>query len=230
MHGHPSIASRWGSWRARAAPRRRRRACAGRRVDRHRGRDGDAGRSPCAVSGVTVLTDALLATGFPYDRRTSADNNFDAFVTIKKRCQAVRRCGSAALDLCLSPTAPTTVLSASCGRIAAGARSSSAPVGGSRPTRGRRSIPAGEPGVTLVATNGLVHDALVGVLSQVPISHRPVRDSSARRFARSRLAHFVARPARDRVSGAKNAPTRGRPVTGEVHSPLVCIQLEGGSR
>jgi myo-inositol-1(or 4)-monophosphatase len=45
--------------------------------------------------------DALLATGFPYDRRTSPDNNFDAFVAIKKRCQAVRRCGSAALDLCL---------------------------------------------------------------------------------------------------------------------------------
>ena len=45
--------------------------------------------------------DSLLATGFPYDRRTSPDNNFDAFVAIKRRCQAVRRCGSAALDLCL---------------------------------------------------------------------------------------------------------------------------------
>jgi len=33
-----------------------------------------------------------------YDRRTSPDNNFEAFVAIKKQCQAVRRCGSAALD------------------------------------------------------------------------------------------------------------------------------------
>lgn len=54
----------------------------------------------CAVSATAALEDALLATGFPYDRRTSKDNNFDAFVAIKKRCQAVRRCGSAALDLC----------------------------------------------------------------------------------------------------------------------------------
>ena len=55
----------------------------------------------CAVSDVPQLDNALLATGFPYDRRTSDDNNFDAFVAIKKKCQAVRRCGSAAIDLCL---------------------------------------------------------------------------------------------------------------------------------
>jgi myo-inositol-1(or 4)-monophosphatase len=57
--------------------------------------------SPCTVSDVAQLDDALLATGFPYDRRTSEENNFDAFVAIKKKCQAVRRCGSAAIDLCL---------------------------------------------------------------------------------------------------------------------------------
>jgi myo-inositol-1(or 4)-monophosphatase len=57
--------------------------------------------TPCDVSDVEKLDDALLATGFPYDRRTSPDNNFDAFVAIKKKCQAVRRCGSAAIDLCL---------------------------------------------------------------------------------------------------------------------------------
>ncbi len=57
--------------------------------------------APCSVSDVAQLDDALLATGFPYDRRTSEENNFDAFVAIKKKCQAVRRCGSAAIDLCL---------------------------------------------------------------------------------------------------------------------------------
>jgi myo-inositol-1(or 4)-monophosphatase len=56
---------------------------------------------PCTVTTIASFEDALLATGFPYDRRTSPDNNFDAFVAIKQRCQAVRRCGSAALDLCL---------------------------------------------------------------------------------------------------------------------------------
>lgn len=59
-------------------------------------RNGEA----CGVSQVASLGDALLATGFPYDRRTSADNNFDTFVAIKKQAQAVRRCGSAAIDLC----------------------------------------------------------------------------------------------------------------------------------
>ncbi|MEO7112630.1 MAG: inositol monophosphatase family protein [Polyangiaceae bacterium] len=56
---------------------------------------------PCRVSVVDQFTDSLLATGFPYDRKNDRENNFDAFVSIKKSCQAVRRCGSAALDLCL---------------------------------------------------------------------------------------------------------------------------------
>jgi myo-inositol-1(or 4)-monophosphatase len=64
---------------------------------------GEATRNgePCRVSDTDRLVDALLATGFPYDRSTSTENNFDAFVWIKKRCQAVRRCGAAAIDLCL---------------------------------------------------------------------------------------------------------------------------------
>jgi myo-inositol-1(or 4)-monophosphatase len=55
----------------------------------------------CRVSEVHAFNESLLATGFPYDRHTSADNNFDTFIAIKKQCQAVRRCGSAAIDLCL---------------------------------------------------------------------------------------------------------------------------------
>ncbi len=68
---------------------------------------GTDGRAPerngvtCGVSETLSLGDSLLATGFPYDRQTSSDNNFDAFVAIKKKAQAVRRCGSAAMDLCL---------------------------------------------------------------------------------------------------------------------------------
>jgi myo-inositol-1(or 4)-monophosphatase len=56
---------------------------------------------PCRVSQVGTLVDALLATGFPYDHATSPEHNYDAFIAIKRQCQAVRRCGSAALDLCL---------------------------------------------------------------------------------------------------------------------------------
>ena len=68
-----------------------------RRVERVSGPVED----DCKVSGVARFTDALLATGFPYERKNSVENNFDAFVAIKSQCQAVRRCGSAALDLCL---------------------------------------------------------------------------------------------------------------------------------
>jgi myo-inositol-1(or 4)-monophosphatase len=52
------------------------------------------------VSSVDELNNSLLATGFPYDLRESQVNNFDHFVHFAVRAQAVRRCGSAALDLC----------------------------------------------------------------------------------------------------------------------------------
>ena len=58
--------------------------------------------SDCRVSETAELSEALLATGFPYRGRDVApSNNFDSFVAVKRKCRAVRRCGSAALDLCL---------------------------------------------------------------------------------------------------------------------------------
>ncbi|MBS2016421.1 MAG: inositol monophosphatase [Deltaproteobacteria bacterium] len=71
---------------------------AGGRLARRVSAEGD---DDCAVSQLDRFQDSLLATGFPYDRQAAPENNFDAFVAIKKKCQAVRRCGSAALDLCL---------------------------------------------------------------------------------------------------------------------------------
>lgn len=52
------------------------------------------------VSQVRRLEAALLGTGFPYDLRTSRVNNFNEFKRVSQHCQAVRRAGSAALDLC----------------------------------------------------------------------------------------------------------------------------------
>jgi len=57
------------------------------------------GRS-ISVSTVAELGKSLLATGFPYDIRTSGENNVREFGEFIFRAQAVRRCGSAALDLC----------------------------------------------------------------------------------------------------------------------------------
>ena len=54
---------------------------------------------PLRVSAVDDLNRALLATGFPYDLRTRPDNNLDHWATFAVRCQAVRRDGSAALNL-----------------------------------------------------------------------------------------------------------------------------------
>lgn len=55
---------------------------------------------PIKVSNTPELDKSLLATGFPYDVRTSTNNNLDHFSRFAVRAQAVRRCGSAALDLC----------------------------------------------------------------------------------------------------------------------------------
>jgi len=52
------------------------------------------------VSTVSELDKALLATGFPYDRREFADSYLGYFKEFMIRCQGIRRAGSAALDLC----------------------------------------------------------------------------------------------------------------------------------
>ncbi len=52
------------------------------------------------ISTVKELDRSLLSTGFPYDIRTSEINNINNFVRVIKVAQAVRRDGSAALNLC----------------------------------------------------------------------------------------------------------------------------------
>jgi myo-inositol-1(or 4)-monophosphatase len=52
------------------------------------------------VSPIKELGRSLLATGFPYDVRKNPVNNLDHWGRFLVRAQAVRRCGSAALDLC----------------------------------------------------------------------------------------------------------------------------------
>jgi myo-inositol-1(or 4)-monophosphatase len=54
---------------------------------------------PIHVSDTSTLDAALLATGFPYDRRTRPDNNTGHLAHFIRRCQGIRRAGAAALDL-----------------------------------------------------------------------------------------------------------------------------------
>ncbi len=127
-------------------------------------RNGEA----CSVSRVTDFGAAFLATGFPYDRRTSPDDNLDAFAALKKKVQGIRRCGSAALDLCM--VADGTYdgywerklrvwdLAAGAAMVrGAGGRLSNFAGGEDDVTRGQ-----------LVATNGGIHDALLVALGAVP--------------------------------------------------------------
>ena len=55
--------------------------------------------SKLAVSGCPSLEQALLVTGFAYDRCSRLDNNYAEFAWFTHRSQGVRRGGSVALDL-----------------------------------------------------------------------------------------------------------------------------------
>jgi myo-inositol-1(or 4)-monophosphatase len=55
---------------------------------------------PLRTSRATSLLEALLVTGFPYDVRETLDEVVGLFAAFVARARAVRRLGSAALDLC----------------------------------------------------------------------------------------------------------------------------------
>jgi myo-inositol-1(or 4)-monophosphatase len=56
--------------------------------------------TPMRVSATSVLIDSLLCTGFPYSVQQDADRLVSLFAEFLKRARAVRRLGSAAIDLC----------------------------------------------------------------------------------------------------------------------------------
>src|SRR4030067_801803 len=64
-----------------------------------KGKGAFCNRMKLAVSTTKELNKSLLATGFPYDIRTSPYNNLDHFCNFAVSAQAVRRAGAAALDL-----------------------------------------------------------------------------------------------------------------------------------
>jgi myo-inositol-1(or 4)-monophosphatase len=118
------------------------------------------------VSTTGSLDEALLATGFAYDVRRSRVDNLDHFAALVKRARAVRRDGSAALDLCYVAAGrfdgfwelklhPWDVAAGLLIVEEAGGRTSDL-----------RGGPAPRSGRELLASNGLVHDALLDVLSR----------------------------------------------------------------
>ncbi|MEO6996061.1 MAG: inositol monophosphatase family protein, partial [Lacunisphaera sp.] len=57
------------------------------------------GQSIC-VTQTTGLIDAVITSGFPYDKHTNPDNNLKEWGAFLTRIRGERRLGSAALDLC----------------------------------------------------------------------------------------------------------------------------------
>lgn len=116
------------------------------------------------VSGVETLDASLLATGFPYDIRTSEKNNLDNFCAFALRTQGVRRCGSAALDFCYVAAGRYDgfwELKLNPWDCAAGFLLVREAGGAVTDFHGRPgSIYGGE----VVASNGLIHDDMLAVL------------------------------------------------------------------
>jgi myo-inositol-1(or 4)-monophosphatase len=119
------------------------------------------------VSKVSPLGASLLATGFPYDIRTSEQNNLSYFREFALTAQAVRRVGSAALDLCY----------VGCGRFdgfwelklnpwdcAAGCLV--VQEGGGRVTD-FSGQPSSIYGGEFVASNGIIHEEMLAVIQSV---------------------------------------------------------------
>jgi myo-inositol-1(or 4)-monophosphatase len=65
-----------------------------------RGQGARLNGSPVAVSEINEFTHSLLVTGFPYEVGPNGNDNLEHFAHFTRRCQGVRRMGSAALDLC----------------------------------------------------------------------------------------------------------------------------------
>lgn len=118
-----------------------------------------------AVSTTAVLSSSLLATGFPYDIKTTRLKNLDHWSNFAMSAQALRRCGSAALDLCY----------VACGRFdgfwelslnawdtAAGALIAAEAGGRVTNFQGEAFSPY-KPEV--IASNGLIHEEMMQVIT-----------------------------------------------------------------
>jgi myo-inositol-1(or 4)-monophosphatase len=130
-----------------------------------RGKGATLNDQPIVVSPTASLDDALLATGFPYDRREHLQRYLGFFADFIRRSQGVRRNGSAALDLCY----------VACGRLDAFWECKLRPwdtAAGTlivREARGAVSAFRGGAfdlfGSETLASNGHLHAAMVQVLS-----------------------------------------------------------------
>lgn len=140
--------------------------CLGEVFEATAGRGATLNGKPIHVSDVGELRQAMVATGFPYERE-AVPRAVRSFEAMSIACQAVRRMGSAALDLCY----------VACGRfdaywehvvkpwdVAAGALIV-------LEAGGRMSAIDGSPfevdGGQVLASNSRVHDAIIATIAGI---------------------------------------------------------------
>ncbi|MFI5309281.1 MAG: inositol monophosphatase family protein [Polyangiales bacterium] len=125
------------------------------------------GGIPCRVSTTAALRNALLGTGFhPKSQRKPPHDNLSSFAALLPEARGIRRCGSAALDLCMvaDGTYDAYWERALSSWDAAGGAALVLAAGG-RITN-LRGGPVDLSIGHLVASNGLVHDALLALLPE----------------------------------------------------------------
>ncbi|MBM4168529.1 MAG: inositol monophosphatase [Ignavibacteria bacterium] len=132
-----------------------------------RGRGAFVNSRPIRVSKTSLLRESLLVTGFPYNIADNPDRAIERFVAFLKEARAVRRLGSAALDLCY----------VAAGRfdgfwevflnpwdMAAGVLLVEEAGGTFTDFRGH---PSSVYDKQVLTSNGLIHDSMIRVLKQV---------------------------------------------------------------
>lgn len=65
-----------------------------------RGQGAALNGQPIHPSDTTLLSHAVISTGFPSDKATTDDNNADSAARVMPRVRGFRRLGSAAIDIC----------------------------------------------------------------------------------------------------------------------------------
>jgi myo-inositol-1(or 4)-monophosphatase len=138
-----------------------------------RGQGAFLNGQPLSVSTADTLIDGMLVTGFPYDVHQRAADLLEVFAAFLGRARAVRRLGSAALDLCyvaagrfeafweqtLKPwdvAAGALIVEEAGGRIS-----------------GMDGTPFDPAAAHLIASNGLIHEQMLEVI-------RDTRDKRSR--------------------------------------------------
>jgi len=128
-----------------------------------------------SVSTTRSLDEALAATGFPYDRRETEDDNVRETAAALARVQGIRRCGSAALDLALVADGTYDLFwEQTLGPWDGAGGAALVDEAGGRVT-GYGGDPFDLRAGHVVATNGPLHDAVLALLREARVGLPPPR-------------------------------------------------------